>query len=497
MLAAARTVIAFGIILQAAGFAKLLVIANYFGAGASLDAYYLGLVIPTFLTGVSGGILQTGIIPVYVRTRERGDATAAHRLGSVTLTWTALVLSAVAVMLTVTSSISVPLLARGVSLDTQQELESAFRLLVWTAPINGVADAAALLLNAEGRFAAAAAAPLLNALVGTIVLVASRGGPVSALVLSLLSGLLAQVLVVLLASRRAGIRLRPHLTLPVIPIYLFRTVALPVLLAMVLANLVPAFVQTVSARAGTGAISAMGYASRLHNSLVQAVVLSVSTVLLPHFARLLAQGKNTELRNTLERVFAATLLFSAAALVVVAAGGPLIVHTLLERGNFNSADAHLVANVWLALTAGLLGATWTIFLTRLFQAQRLVWLVFGLGCLSVVVNVSLAYAFLPLWGVVGVALANSVAYALIMWAGHARANRVLGRVLGVATLGFLARTIVANLAAYFAAVFWTSASAGMNPIATILGQLLLIATANILVARTAPLSVSLAALLRR
>ena len=197
------------------------------------------------------------------------------------------------------------------------------------------------------------------------------------------------------------------------------TVALPVLLTMVLANLVPAFVQAVSARAGTGAISAMGYAARLHNSLVQAVVLSVSTVLLPRFARLIAQGKHTELRNTLERVFAATLLFSVAMLMLVAAGGPVIVRMLLERGNFNSADAQLVAKVWLALTAGLLGATWVI-LARLFQVQQLLWFLFTLGCVSVVVNVTLAYTFLPMWGVVGVALANSVAYTLIMAGGHVR-----------------------------------------------------------------------------
>src|SRR5205823_10210543 len=141
--------------------------------------------------------------------------------------------------------------------------------------------------------------------------------------------------------------LRPQLTLPAALPRLLGTVALPVLLSMVMGNFTPAFVQAISARAGTGAISAMGYASRLHNSLVQAVVISVSTVLLPHFARLIAEGKNAELRSTLERVFAATLLFSAAALVLVAAAGGVLVHVLLERGNFNAADAQSVATLWL------------------------------------------------------------------------------------------------------------------------------------------------------
>ena len=41
--------------------------------------------------------------------------------------------------------------------------------------------------------------------------------------------------------------------------------------------------------------------------------------------------------------------------MLVAAGGPVIVRMLLERGNFNSADAQLVAKVWLALDCRVAG----------------------------------------------------------------------------------------------------------------------------------------------
>jgi putative peptidoglycan lipid II flippase len=497
MIAAARTVVAFGVILQFAGFAKLLVIANYFGAGPVLDAYYLGLVIPTFLAGISAGVLQTGFVPVYVSAKARGDDAAVRSLRNVTLTWTAVILATIAAVLTVMRSVALPLLVHDTTPDTGAALQSAFTLLVWTAPLSGVADGASLLLNAEGRFGAAASAPLLNAIVGTIVLIACGGGSIDALLWSLLAGLVAQVLVVLVAIRSAGIRLRPQFTLPAALPRLLGTFALPVLLSMILGNLIPAFIQMVSARAGAGAISAMGYASRLHNSLVQAVVISVSVVLLPHFSRLLAEGKRDELRATLERVFAVTLLFAAAAVVLVAAGGPVAVHVLLERGHFTSADAHLVAMVWLALTLGLFGATWGIFLARLFQAQQLVWLILTLGCVSVVVNVVLAYAFLPVWGVVGVALANSVSYTIIMWLAHRRTARSLGRLLGAEARGFVGRTILANAIAYGAAVWWGNALAALTPLAVIFGQILIVVVANLLIARTPPLNIPVMALFKR
>ena len=95
ILSAARTVVVFGVILQVAGFVKLLVIADYFGAGPLLDAYYLGLVIPTFLAGVSAGILQTGFVPAYVGARARGTDATARTLGNATLTWTTLALGGV------------------------------------------------------------------------------------------------------------------------------------------------------------------------------------------------------------------------------------------------------------------------------------------------------------------------------------------------------------------------------------------------------------------
>ena len=497
MITAARTVVAFGVLLQVAGFAKLLIIADYFGAGPVLDAYYLGLVIPTFITGVSVGIWQAGFVPAYVSARARGDDRVARSLAVLTLTWTAVVLGVIAVLLIALRSVIMLLLAHDASADTRDALRSAFALLVWMTPLNGVADGGALLLNAEGRFGAAAGAPLLNAAVGTIVLVACKGRGIDALVWSLLAGLLAQALAVLVAIRGAGISLRPQFALPVALPRLLTTFALPVLLSVVLGNFVPAFVQAVSSRAGGGAISAMGYAWRLNNALVQAVVISVSAVLLPYFARLIAEGKNAELRATLERVFAATLLFSAAAVVLVAVAGQAAVQLLLEHGNFNSGDTYLVARVWLALTAGLLGATWSIFLVRLFQAQRNMWVIFALGCISVVANVAFAYAFLPVWGVVGVALANSLAYTLIMWLSHRRSDRVLGRLLGATALGFVARAIGTNLLAYGAAVWCGSVLSSLGPFAVITCQVLVVGAANVLVARTPPLSISVAALVRR
>ncbi len=496
MLRAARTVVVFGIVLQAAGVAKLLVVANYFGTGPRLDAYYLGLVIPTFAAAVLTGMLQTSFVPLYIRARSRAEDEVARNLASFALTWSALALGIVALAATLTRGAAMILLASDTSMQTRVELQAAFLPLLWMAPLTSMADCGAMLLNAEGRFAAAASAPLLNIVVGTLVLATSRNLGIYALVWSLLAGLTAQLVVVLLALRRAKIPLRLRVKFPFSIRGALTAVALPVLISGVLGNLIPAFIQLIAARAGVGAVSAMGYALRLHNAVVQAVVISVSVVLLPHFARLSAEGRTAELRQSLERVFAATLLFFAAAVVLVSASGSRVLGILLQRGSFTAADAQQVSGVWLALTIGLLGATWGIFLARLFQAQRQPWVIARLAIVSVVVNAILAFTFMPIWGVVGVAAASSLAYTIIMGLFHLRADRTLGRVLSGAALGFAVRAIVANAVAYCLAVWLGSLLEVYGSVSVVLAQMLVVATVNMLLARGAPLGIELHSLFK-
>lgn len=496
MISAARTVVSFGVLLQLTGFAKLLIIAKYFGAGALLDAYYLALVIPTFLLSVSSGLVQTAVVPAYVGARARGNTETARSLANASLTWIAIGLGGAAALLDAARGLAEPIVASGLGPETRVALGTAFVYLAWSAPLNALADAVALLLNAEGRFSVAAAAPLANLVVSTVILVLWGHPTIDALVWSLLVGLVVQTLMVLVATRATGMHLRPQLVFPSALPRLLSGVAAPALFSMVVGNLAPAFVQVVSARVGTGAISAMGYASRLHNSLVQAVVISVSLVLLPRFSRLIAESRNEELRTTLERLFAATLLFAAAAVVLVAAGGEPAIQMLLQRGNFTPADTGLVSRVWLALTAGLFSLTWYNFLFRLLQARQLAWVMLGLNCMLLITNVALALSLLR-WGLVGVASSTATTYTLLMWWCHRRAARTLGPIVRRDLRTFAGRAVLLNLLAYCASIGWEKLIAGLGPFAVTAGQVGIVSLANIVVARTPPLNIRLRTLLTR
>jgi len=225
--------------------------------------------------------------------------------------------------------------------------------------------------------------------------------------------------------------------------------------------------------------------------------MSVSVVLLPHFARLIAENRHAELRSTLERVLAATVVFFLAALGFVAASGHRTVAFLLERGAFGSEDTDLVALTWLGLTSGLMAATWGIFLQRYFQALQEPWVIARLLVVSMVGNVGFTLLLLPSFGVVGVALGTSFAYLIVTSGFHWIAGRRLGPLFSPGVRAFTLRAVLLNLAAYLLAVLWARVAGDTAAIVIIAGQGALIGAANLLAMHAAPLSISVRMLLRK
>jgi len=489
-------VISLGVIFQAAGFIKLLVVANYFGAGPVLDGYYLGLVIPTFLTGIAATLLQAGFVPRYIAANARKDGAAARLLRNACLSWTFAILTAIPALLCVLENPISALLWRGIDPTIAGALHSSFVPLIWTTPLTGLAQGIALLLNAEGKFGAAAGAPIGNSIVGSLTIFLLRAHGIDALIISSYAGLLLQLLILWFALHRLRLTLGPDLSLPKALPSLVMAVGLPVLVSGALGSCVPAFLQTIAARAGPGAVSVFGYANLLHNALVQTVTMSVSVVLLPHFSQIVAEQRHDELRATLNTVFAATVLFSMAGIAFIAATGSSAVGILLQRGRFTSTDADLVANVWLAFTTGLLGVTWGIFLVRLFQATQQMWLVAKVSAVSVAANVLLAFVLMPAFGVTGIAIANSFAYTVTMSIFHVNASRAFGRFIDRDTVRFAMYAMVANSVACVLARLLNRSEEGVN-LVVLVGQGLVVVSANLLIVHKRPLGLSLRGLMKR
>ena len=310
------------------GFVRDILIARFLGAGAASDAFFVAFSLPNmFRRFFAEGAFNAAFVPMFTRKLEtdRDDAQNFARdaywlMASFLIGFTVLALIFMPVL--------VWIMAAGFTADARFDLAVFYGriafpyilLISLTALISGM-------LNATGRFAAAAAAPaLLNVVfILGLTLAAYLGWPTGlVLAWSVPLGGVAQLTVVFLALRRAGFRMRlrrPSLT-PDLKRMLI--IAVPAILAggvtqinLVVGRQVASFTDS--------AISWLSYADRLYQLPLGVVGIAVGVVLLPELARRLRAGEDQGAREAFSRgmEFALVLTLPAAVSLVVIAE-PLI-----------------------------------------------------------------------------------------------------------------------------------------------------------------------------
>ncbi len=366
MLGAASTVTAFGLLTQLAGFLRILLIAAALGVSREVDAYNLGLILPSVVTTVAIGWLQTAYLGRYVRllTQNADEPAAAYRGRMLTGLLVAMLAIAIPCSL-FPAGLLAPLLP-----EAQVALAaSVLGGVVWLVVPVAIADFCGLTLNGHGRFALAAVAPLVNAVVAVASLVLFAEIDLPALVISLLLGSIAQLLVVAPAYLRlpCGVRMgfgyADGLPAPEAP----RADAL-VLPALLLMNAHPALIQMYAARLGEGAVAVFGYAARLNGAIGQLLVMGLSTVLLPHLARWWSQGAVQDVEGVYRRLARGATFVGVALVAAVLVLGEPIISVLFVRDSFDAASAVAVAEVWWVLTLSLLPMALTAFFAKSGQA---------------------------------------------------------------------------------------------------------------------------------
>ncbi|KPQ05494.1 MAG: peptidoglycan lipid II flippase MurJ [Rhodobacteraceae bacterium HLUCCA12] len=400
------------------GFVRDILMARFLGAGTIADAFFVAFSLPNmFRRFFAEGAFNAAFVPMFTKknTVDHAEAEAFARdaywlMASFLIAFSMLAMAAMPFL--------VLAMAAGFAGDERFDLAVLFGRIAFpyilfislTALLSGM-------LNAMGRFATAAAAPvLLNAaFIASLVLAAQFDWPVGmTLAWAVPVGGIAQLLVVWIAVRRSGFSLRfrrPTLT-PELKRLLI--VAAPAILAggVVQINLI---VGRQVASFTENAISWLSYADRLYQLPLGVVGIAVGIVLLPELARRLRLGETEAARDAFNRGMEFSLaltLPAAVALVVIA--HPLI-SVLFERGAFVRADT---ANTALALAIYGLGLPAFVLhkvLQPLYFAREDTRSPFRYALVSMVVNAVVAVALMPVIGFLAAAWGTTLAAWTMVW----------------------------------------------------------------------------------
>ena len=461
LLRSIATVGGFTMISRFLGFARDILIAAILGAGPVADAFFVAFKLPNFFRRLfAEGAFNAAFVPLFARYMSEGGADAARQFAQEVLS-----VFVVALLLFVTAlQIAMPWIMHGFApgfADDPLRFDLAVAMAQITFPyllfISLVSQLGGA-LNALGKFAAAAATPiilnlcLIAALLGLSAFVETPG---HALAWGVAVAGAAQFIWLMVACHRAdfGLRLlRPRLTPRVKRLLILMlpgaigagVVQVNLLIDVVIASLLP-----------RGSVSFLYYADRVNQLPLGVIGVAVGTALLPLLSRQLRASEEDGAMGSMNRAMEFVLLLTvpaAAALIIIPDG---IIAVLFERGEFGAAETAATASALAAYAIGLPAYVLIKVLGPGFFAREDTVTPVKIAALCVAINVALNLLLMAPFLHVGIALATAISAwinaGLLLFVlrrrGHFKFDDRLRRAIPRILLASTAMTAAVGLAA--------------------------------------------------
>ncbi len=417
------------------GFVRDILIAAWLGTGPVAEAFLVAFTLPNmFRRFFAEGAFNMAFVPMFSKKLEAGDEPVSFARDAFAA------LAAILVVLTILATVFMPwlvlALASGFAGDPRLDMAVTLGRIIFVyilfislaALISGV-------LNASGRFVAAAAAPVLLNLILISCLLLAESGTVSFSLLEtgdrtgsigtllafgvVIAGV-AQLAFVWFAARAAGFKITLSRLRWTPELKKLAIIAAPAALAggVVQVNLL---VGRQVASFFDGAIAWLSYADRLYQLPLGVVGIAIGIVLLPDLSRRLQAGDTEGGRDALSRAAEMSLALSIPAAVALLVIPYTLISALFERGAFGPADTAATALAVAIYGLGLPAFVMQKVLQPLYFARADTKRPFYYALVALVVNAALAVGLAPIIGYIAAAIGTTLAgWAMLalLWFGR-------------------------------------------------------------------------------
>jgi putative peptidoglycan lipid II flippase len=445
------TVSGFTAISRMLGFVRDMLTAAVLGAGPVADAFFVAFRLPNLFRSLfAEGAFNSAFVPLFTKNLQAEGQSAARRFAEEALAVLLTALMVATILAEIFMPALVSLIAPGFR-DNPEKFDLAVLLTRITFPYLLCMSLTALtagLLNALGKFAAAAAAPiLLNVILSIAMALAALLGlhhkPEAAMMIAWAVAIagFAQLLFLTLAARRQGMDLSfrvPRLTPGVRRLFVL---AVPGVMTAGITQ-INLFIGTMIASMSDSAVSYLYYADRINQLPLGIVGIAIGVVLLPELTSKLNSGNRDAAMHSHNRSLEFALLLTLPAAVALAVVPGPIIQVLFERGAFSARDTQAVSMALAAFAVGLPASVLIrVFLPGFFAREDTrTPMKFAMAAAAVNIAGSLSLFFVL--GHVGIAIATSLSAwtnalllgATLLWRGDLQPDTTLRRRAALITL---------------------------------------------------------------
>jgi putative peptidoglycan lipid II flippase len=395
-------------------------LAAVLGTGREMDAYLVAISLPTFLAVISMTACVTALVPLFRKQLCASDPLLLARTSLKLFAIFFLIAFAVSAVVFLFADPIVRMIAPGLEAPTSRLASGLLQIMILGSFFDILRGYITAYFYSKERFLPPQFVPILNhgiLLFGLVFLFPSTG--LYGLAWAWAGGSLAMCIPLLvLFLRQAGFAISRNWILS--DTGSVWGVMFPALIVVILQQATPLLDRLAASLLAPGAISHLGYGSKIPEILLRTLPMAVGLASLPLLSRQALEKDFSALRELAMLGIRSILLFAVPlALFVYAMRLPIIV-LLFERGNFDSAASQSVADIlgWYAFA--FIPGSILYLLINLGFALRRPWVIARLTfcgiCLTLILNLTLS----RLLGPAGIAVSYLItitflAAAFLLW----------------------------------------------------------------------------------
>jgi putative peptidoglycan lipid II flippase len=426
------------------------VLASTFGAGNSLDAYYAAFRLPDLLYSlVILGALSAGFIPVFAEYLETKSKDEAWRLAERVLSVVGATMIFICGALILFAPMLVPFTVPGFEGEKLQQTIQLTRIMALSPFFLGLSAVMGGILQATRRFFAFALAPVLyniGIIFGVLVLAPVMGleGVAWGVVVGAFFHLVTQASVAL----RLGLRRIPAPSLRTEGVRRILRLMAPRTAGLAVSQINMVILLSLASALPIGSIAVFNLANNLQSFPVSIFGISFAVAAFPNLSRAAATRRDDDFKDVLgsaARKIAFLIIPATVAFILLRAQ---IVRLALGAGEFDWDATIRTANVLGIFAVSMLFQALVPLLARAFYAFQDTWTPLAAGIVAEAFNLVLAILLREHLGIIGLAIAFSVAALLnllLLWWLLYYKKGSLGE--GAFTMS-LAKTCAASLALF-------------------------------------------------
>jgi putative peptidoglycan lipid II flippase len=393
------------------GWLRVVVIVNGGLSGSELDTFFAAFRLPDLMFQlVAAGALSSAVIPVISSLLATEETARAWRVVSTIANLMLIALLALAVVVLVAAPAIIPLITPGFSQAQWDRTVDLTRIMILSPIFLALGSLATSVLNARGRFAASAIAPIVYnlAIIGAAWLLAPTYG-VTGLAIGVVAGAVGHLLVQIRPLRGIGFQYDRRIDLSDPEAGKTLRLMAPRALGLGATQITFVVLTSLASTMVTGSVTAFNVAFTLLQIPIGLIGVPLGVVVLPSLSRVAALGNLEEFSGLVSRALRLTVYVMVPVTGISIVLRDEIVRLLFGYGRFDQAAIDLTAATFAAFLVGLTAHALIAVLARAFYARHDTRTPVAAAILAVVVNTTLGVAFAGPLGLPGLGLAIAIA----------------------------------------------------------------------------------------